>query len=132
MSFLESALNLVWAALAISAFAIVLPRSAADGRKLLPIAVALACALLLLFPIISITDDLISSGTVAEEWNNGSRRIAAIMMHGHDAPAVVLTLILPLCIIAALLVIGFLEIESAPARLLLLTANTDPRSPPLR
>ncbi len=132
MSVLESALNLIWAALAIGAFAIVLPRSAADGRKLLPVAIALACTLLLLFPIISITDDLISNGNVAEEWNNGSRRIAAMMMYGHDAPAVVLTLIVQPCIIAALIVIGFLEISSAPARLLLLTANSDPRSPPRR
>jgi uncharacterized membrane protein len=132
MAFLESALNLVWAALAIGAFAIVIPRSAADGRKLLPVAIALVCTLLLLFPIISITDDLTSSGTVAEEWNNASRRIAALMMHGHDAPAVILMVIVQLCIIAALLVIGFLEIASAPARLLLLTANTDPRSPPRR
>ena len=131
MSYLESALNLIWAALAISAFVIVLPRSIASGRKLLPIAVALACVVLLLFPIISITDDLISSGTVAEEWNNGSRRIAAMMMHGHDAPAIVLTLILQL-FAAALILIGFLEIASAPARLVLLTANTDPRSPPRR
>ena len=131
MSFLETALNLIWAALAVSAFAIVLPRSAASGRKLLPVAVALVCVLLLLFPIISITDDLISNGTVAEEWNNASRRIAAIMMHGHDAPVIVLAVILQLST-AALVLIGFLEIASAPARLVLLTANTDPRSPPQR
>ena len=131
MNFLETALNLIWAALAISAFAIVLPRSAVRGRKLLPIAVALVCTLLLLFPIISITDDLTSSGTIAEEWNNASRRIVAMMIHGHDAPAVVLALIVQL-FAAVLLLIGFLEIASAPARLVLLTANTDPRSPPRR
>jgi hypothetical protein len=131
MTFLETALNLIWAALAISAFAIVLPRSAVRGRKLLPVTIALVCVLLLLFPIISITDDLISNSAITEEWNNASRRITAMMIHGHDAPVVVLAIVLQL-FVAALLLIGFLEIASAPARLVLLTANTDPRSPPQR
>ena len=132
MNVLETALNLIWAALAIGAFSIVLPRAVGNGRKVLPVTIALVCLLLLLFPIISMTDDLISDRAVAEEWNNASRRITAMMIHGHDAPAVVLAIIILLSMLAALRVIGFLEIVPAPARLFLLAANTDPRSPPRR
>ena len=137
MSILETTLNLIWAALAVAAFVLVLPRAAAGGRKLFPAAVALACLVLLLFPIISVTDDMISDRAIAEEWNNASRRMTSMVMHSHDLPqvrdlAVVLSLILQLSIITSLRVIGFIEAAATPAHLLPLTASTDPRSPPRR
>src|SRR6266571_2243051 len=131
MNFLESALNLIWAAIALSTFALVLPRSVTSGRRLLPIAVALACTLLLLFPIISVTDDFSADRALAEEWNNGSRRIAAAAQQHHELPQLLIALaVVVLSIIAAMRVVALIETTSAPARLFVLTASSDPRSPP--
>lgn len=59
---IEQILNLSWVAVAIVSFAMMLPRR----RDVRAVAV-LAFALVLLFPIISATDDLLSNSQVLEE-----------------------------------------------------------------
>lgn len=56
---MEVLLNTIWMAIAVAAFAAWRPhRCVHRGRTSLVDVVALACALLLLFPVISLTDDL--------------------------------------------------------------------------
>jgi len=63
---MELALNLAWALLAIAVFSLwprFAPRSGADRRTQL---VALAVLVLILFPVISVTDDLLANQNPAE------------------------------------------------------------------
>jgi hypothetical protein len=74
---MELLLNLVWLALTLGAIArcAVWAAGEPDRRRILPVALATVCVVALLFPIISITDDLQESVAVVEE-SAALRRIA--------------------------------------------------------
>jgi hypothetical protein len=102
---IELLLNAFWLTVVVAAFAIVPRRS---RRATL----GLACVLVLLFPIISVSDDLALDGSSLEE-----------------ALAIVVALLI---IVAGFHAVARLEeVLSAPA-LILVTIPSDPRSPPRR
>jgi hypothetical protein len=103
---IEQILNLAWLAIAIFAFAVLLP-SVPRRRGLA--AVALAGTLALLFPIISISDDL-SADSVAQE-------VLAVLL----ALAGLVVLFVALMRLASI---------SSPLQVLATIASCDPRSPP--
>jgi len=100
---LETTLNAFWFALAATAFLIAPRRSRQAG-------VALFCALALLFPIISITDDLSFDRETLER-----------------AVAVLVELVM---LVAIFITLGRLEWRSKRRPVLLLLGPSDPRSPP--
>jgi len=105
----ELILNGLWIAVAIAAFAILLPRSSRH-RKAHAIA-ALLCATALLFPVISLSDDLSADRDTFEV-------LAAVL-------------------VAFALIIGLITIAQVSARALVhptfvLVKHADPRSPPAR
>jgi hypothetical protein len=100
----ELLLNLAWGAIAITAFAIA-PRR--DRRT----TAALFCVIALLFPIVSVSDDLSSDATLFETF-------AAILA----AAGIVFALVAMARV--------FLETPAAPSYVLVVHA--DPRSPPRR
>lgn len=126
---MELLLNLVWLAVAIAALAKlgVWASGETDRRRIRVAAVATACVIVLLFPIISITDDLEASTAVVEESATVRRVVAAAVLHA--IPILATTLALGL-FAAALTFLGFMTEES----LALLTSPTAPvlslRGPP--
>lgn len=72
---MELLLNAVWLAIAIAAFARLAFQR--DRRRLAAAVVATACVVALLFPIISITDDLTASVAAVEETIAVRRVMAA-------------------------------------------------------
>lgn len=100
---IETVLNLIWCAIAVGAFAVT-PRR--NGRAL----VALACAIALLFPIISITDDLSADATTLER-----------------AIAILVELIV---LMAMFIALGNLEDRRVRRAAILISTPSDPRSPP--
>ncbi len=123
---MELGLNLAWVAVCIVALAATLPMVRRSRRPLI-LGLALICALALLFPIISVSDDLASDFSTFEE--SAIRRISAVS-HQTDTPfvAIVVTLILSILLTAVALV----ETRVMPRQQLLLVRHTDPRSPPRR
>jgi uncharacterized membrane protein len=103
---IEQLLNLAWLSIAIFAFMVVLP-SVPRRRSLA--AVALAGTLVLLFPIISISDDL-SADSVAQE-------VLAVLF----AVAGLVVILIALMRLASI---------SSPQQVLATIASSDPRSPP--
>ena len=103
----EQVLNLIWVAIAIASFAIV-PRQRRNFATL----AAVAAILVLLFPIISATDDMMSADRALEEG------FAAVLA----AVAVVI----------ALVAVARVITESYSATAFALVAHADPRSPPRR
>ena len=59
---METVLNLLWLALSAATAIVVLPR--VPRHRLAHVALALACALVLLYPIISVSDDLSADPTL--------------------------------------------------------------------
>lgn len=112
---MELLLNLVWLALAIAATArcIVWAAGESDRRRIVAVALATVCVVALLFPIISITDDLHESVAVLEE--SASLRRIAVGAAVHAAPllAVVVALLTGI-LIPALSIFGFV-IEADPS-----------------
>ncbi len=98
----ELFLNLLWLALAVAAFLITPQRS----RR---VTLTLACAVALLFPIISISDDFIDLNAL------------------DDVFAVVVALFV---IVAALVALAVVEPERRSRAILLVATLSDPRSPP--
>jgi len=103
MSMFELLLNAVWLAVAAGALAIV-PRRSSRATF------AVACILALLFPIISVSDDLALDGNSIEQ-----------------ALAIIVTAIL---LVAGLIALARVEHELAAPALILVTIPSDPRSPP--
>ena len=102
----EQILNVAWLSIAITAFAVVLPR-VKSGR--LRAIVALAGLLALLFPVISISDDLTA--------DSSAKDLVVILF-------AVAALMIVLAAIARL-------VESVPPRVSFATVKlSDPRSPP--
>jgi len=100
----ELLLNLTWAAIAISAFAFA-PRR--DRRAL----AAIACLVALLFPIVSVTDDLSADTTLFETF-------AAILA--------------AVAVLFGLVAMARVFHETLAGRELVLVVHADPRSPPRR
>ncbi|HEX3579073.1 MAG TPA: hypothetical protein VHY33_10960 [Thermoanaerobaculia bacterium] len=100
---IELLLNVVWLSLVVAAFTVVPRRS---SRATLGI----ACVLVLLFPIISVSDDLALDGSSLEE-----------------ALAIVVCTIL---LAVALLAIARVQHVIAAPALILVAIPSDPRSPP--
>ncbi|HEX7677587.1 MAG TPA: hypothetical protein VF713_05645 [Thermoanaerobaculia bacterium] len=100
---IELALNVVWLAVVAGAFAVMPRRS---NRATL----ALTCVLVLLFPIISVSDDLALSGNSLEE-----------------ALAIIVSLLI---LVAGFMAVARVEHELAAPALILVTIPSDPRSPP--
>jgi Na+/pantothenate symporter len=98
----ELALNLAWAAIAIAAIALA-PRR--DRRAL----AALAGIVVLLFPIVSVSDDLNSDATLLETF-------AAILS--------------AIGIVIALVAMARVHFDSHVAPIFVLVVHADPRSPP--
>ncbi|GAC1428143.1 MAG: hypothetical protein NVSMB68_00100 [Thermoanaerobaculia bacterium] len=88
----ELFLNLVWLSIAVSAlssFAMWAAAQPSDGRsrrKRVHVAIALACGLALLFPIISVTDDLHSDAVALEEWSSARRTTLILNQHALAVP----------------------------------------------
>ena len=99
----ELLLNAVWLAVAAGALAIV-PRRSSRATF------AVACVLVLLFPIISVSDDLAFDGNSVEQ-----------------ALAVIVSVLL---LVAGLIALARVEHLIAAPALILVTTPSDPRSPP--
>jgi hypothetical protein len=102
---IELVLNAVWLAVVAGAFTVIPRRSSR-------VTLAVACILALLFPIISVSDDLALDGNSLEE-----------------ALAIIVAL---LVLVAGFLALARVEHELAAPALILVTIPSDPRSPPRR
>ncbi len=94
---MELLLNLIWLAVVLGTtvmFALWMARGGCDGRRTWLVATALVCVLALLFPIISITDDLHWSATRAEEV----RRASTVSL-----TSVIVSFVLPLVVVGVVL-----------------------------
>ena len=101
----EAILNLAWVAIAVTAF-VLAPRR--DARSV----AALVCLVALLFPIVSVSDDLnVNAATLFE-------MLAAILAAAG--------------VIIALVAMARVVIESRVAPSFVLVVHADPRSPPRR
>jgi hypothetical protein len=93
---MELLLNLVWVALAVGLFVIFWRRrpAASNGLRMM----ALACVLLLLFPIISASDDLHPAQALAEEATRRASHLASPLQlsPANPAPAILPVLLLGL------------------------------------
>ena len=112
---MESLLNGVWIATAVIAFAVASLRIR-DRRLLLRTLLVLGCALAVLFPVVSLSDDLASDLDV---WGSD-----------HHTPVAELAVVLTLIVLVV--AIGRIDADVVSPQLALLTIHTDPRSPPRR
>ena len=103
MPMIELALNVVWLAIVAGAFA-VMPRRSSRAT------LALTCVLALLFPIISVSDDLALSSNSLEE-----------------ALAIIVSILI---LVAGFMAVARVEHELAAPALILVAIPSDPRSPP--
>jgi hypothetical protein len=121
---MEVLLNSIWIAIVIAAFACALPRL--RTRRALTIAIALGCALALLFPIISISDDLVIDRDALEEGT--SMRRASGATHHHDTPVLAATIIVMLIVLVAIGSVATNDVPSfAAASRIALPARAPPR-----
>lgn len=127
---MELLLNIVWALLAGTAIAGFLSSAPARRKQFLLGLGALCCALLLLFPAISISDDLHFQAFVTEDSNPNKRlvNVPHITVEHFTTIAVVLTALLA----SLFRVIGFVRIATAvPYLSSLLERPILGRAPPL-
>ena len=122
---MELLLNSIWIATVIAAFACALPRLRTRGA--LTIAIALGCALALLFPIISVSDDLVVDRDAFEEGT--SMRRASGATHHHETPVLAATMIVMLIVLVA---IGSVDTSSVPAYAVTSRIALPARAPPRR
>jgi hypothetical protein len=108
---MELLLNLVWMALTFGAFCAFLhkwpssrhPTAAPVAKSLL----ALGCVTVLLFPIVSASDDLHPTQAVMEESSKRIQLNSLQLSHGHSAAPVLPALLV--CVLLALMVAHFLS-----------------------
>lgn len=84
---MEALLNLLWLVIALFSLAFYLYRSSRDGRRSLSgftRTTALICALILLFPVISVTDDL-HPETLALDGLSGKRTAFQLVAPSHQS-----------------------------------------------
>jgi hypothetical protein len=87
---LELFLNLTWLGIAIgalSAFAVWARAEKSEGHRL-QVGIAVLCGLALLFPIISVTDDMSTDAAALEEWSAARRAALIIVNVAHAAVAI--------------------------------------------
>jgi len=114
---IELILNLIWAAVVFAAFAFVLPRT--RSRTAL---IALTCILVLLFPIISVSDDL------SARWEAIDEATAVRRVH---APALVQAVLAPAAtFVITFALLGAIECPVVPTPSVLPANRNSPRSPP--
>jgi hypothetical protein len=120
---MELALNLGWFAIASAVFAFSLWHLSAKGesRKLVTACIALACVVCLLFPVVSMTDDLNSSAAIPEATKFKIFILPQVVIHLFSFVACVQE-----CIWATL----FLEQEQKPAYQERLSFDLSRRPPP--
>ncbi len=83
---MELFLNLLWLLIAVVSVAYWCRHAPPDAAKRRPQCIALACALLLLFPVISLTDDLHAEVMLIEDGNTAKRHAgSAAGAVGHAA-----------------------------------------------
>lgn len=133
---MELLLNLIWVALAIGSFVIFMRRhqSTGDGSVDWRSHLALAFLLLLLFPIISASDDLHPTQAVMEEATKRVQHLASPVQFssGNSAPHI-LPMLPQLGLLLALVTLRALTVlESEPCPLDGHGISGDGRSPPFR
>jgi hypothetical protein len=104
---MELLLNLIWLTLGIGAFLIFQHRQPHSCRERLPYRrglLALACALLLLFPIVSASDDLHPTQALLEDATRRIQHFASPLQISHNSHAPMLLLLVTLCLWFALTV----------------------------
>jgi hypothetical protein len=116
---MELLLNLAWLALAIAAFARLgwWASGETDRGRILVVALSTLCLVVLLFPIISITDDLQATDAVLEETVAVRRVAAAAALHAMPMLAAAIVVSVPA---VSLSFLGFVTsksfaLPSAPA-----------------
>lgn len=133
---MELLLNLAWLALALMAFIAFVRRRKATGRH--PQAtfktalLALACALVLLFPVVSASDDLHPTQAVLEDATKRIQQMVAPQHHGdfNFFPSMVPAL-LAVYLLASLVVLQVWQLDLSEARVISLARKpTSGRSPP--
>lgn len=124
MKMFELTLNLIWAAVAVSAFAFVLPRT----RPRWAASIALSCILVLLFPIISVSDDLSARWEAIDEAT-AVRRVVAGAAHAAAHSALAVLAAAPILVIT-LALHGATACHVVPTESVLLSDRNSPRSPP--
>ena len=118
---IELTMNLIWAAVAFAAFAFVLPRT----RQRWAASIALSCILVLLFPIISVSDDLSAQWEAIDEAT--AVRRGHHVSHLSPVPAV----LAPAAIfVVNLALLGATECHVVPTASVLFAVRNSPRSPP--
>ena len=87
---LELFLNLAWLGIAISAlsaFAVWARAGKSEGYRL-QVGISVLCGLALLFPIISVTDDMSPDAAALEEWSAARRAALIIVNIAHSVVAI--------------------------------------------
>ena len=101
---MELLLNLLWVAMALAAFCVLLRnRNAAHRLRGVPLSLAvlaLACALVLLFPFVSASDDLHPTQAVLED---ASKRIQRVIAPNQQVQSGLFAAVLPALLAASLL-----------------------------
>ncbi len=132
---MELLLNLIWVALAMGSFAVFMRRrqSTRDGTVDWRSLLTLACVLLLLFPVISASDDLHPTQALTEEATKRVQHVAfpQNFSTGNSAPQMLLVLVLG-WLLALVKLQPLTVLESAPCRLDGHRISSDGRGPPAR
>jgi hypothetical protein len=128
---MELLLNLAWLALALLAFgAFVQKRKAALRRRRASYRTALlamVCVLVLLFPVVSASDDLHPTQAVLED---ASKRVQQVVAPLSSSPSIVPAL-LALCVLAALVMVATWRPATSATPVISLARNlVSGRSPP--
>jgi beta-lactamase regulating signal transducer with metallopeptidase domain len=117
---MELLLNLVWVTLALMALSIfVRRRRKSVGTAQVPYTqalLALACTLVLLFPIVSASDDLHPTQAVLEDATKRLHQVVAPLQHAQgNAPAGLLPVLLSLWLLGSLIVVQWRHPEAMVA-----------------
>jgi hypothetical protein len=104
---MELLLNLVWVALALSAlYAFLRRRQSSDWTARVPSGkalLAISCGLVLLFPVVSASDDLHPTGAVFEDATKRVHQLVAPLQHAQGTASVgMLPALLALCFLPSL------------------------------
>jgi hypothetical protein len=135
---MELTLNLVWLVISIASVAFGIRRVSALApgperrRFAVDVSFALLFVLLLLFPVISITDDLHWDSVTAEEWSatkRGPSLSAARSIQHHSTPTAA-ALIVPILLGVLLVLLYGVDSEPAFFAPAILDNRSRPRSPP--
>jgi len=133
---MELLLNLAWLALALMAFIAFVQRRKASGRDFqVPYDMAflaLVCGLVLLFPVVSASDDLHPTQAVLEDATKRIQQLVAPQHHGDfSAFSSVAPALLALYLLAALVVLRHWQFDRSEARVICLARKpVSGRSPP--